>query len=114
LGIGAITFVFTEGLPVNAATAGFFYLMLILAVATVWGLNESAIASVLAMLCYNYFFLPPVGLFTIADPQNWVALFTFLITGLVASKLSDRAKSQNLEVKRRSTLPRFLALPQSH
>ena len=101
LGVAAITWTFSTIVPVNAATAGFFYLILILAIATIWGLAEAVIASLVAMLSYNYFFLPPVGRFTIADPQDWVALCTFLITALVASHLSDRAKNQTLEAKRR-------------
>jgi two-component system, OmpR family, sensor histidine kinase KdpD len=101
LGVGAVTLVFSQWIPVNAASAGFLYLILILAVATLWGLSEAAIASVAAVLCYNFYFLPPVGMFTIADPQNWVALFTFLITALVASHFSDRAKKQTMEAKRR-------------
>lgn len=101
LGVGAITFIFSRLLPVNAASAGFFYLIEILAVATIWGLGEAAIASVMAMLCYNFFFLPPLGRFTITDPENWVALVTFLVTALVASHLSNRAKNQTLEAKRR-------------
>ena len=76
--IAAITFIFFRVLPVNATTTGFFYLVAILLIATAGGLVESTIASVAAMLCFNYFFLPPVGTFTIADPQNWVALFAFL------------------------------------
>lgn len=100
LGVGAITWICTAIVPVNAATTGFLYLILILAVATNWGLGEGLIASLAAMPAYNYFFLPPVGHFTIADPQNWVALFTFLLTALVASHLSDRAKNQALEAKR--------------
>jgi len=100
LGVGAITWTCSAVVPVNAATTGFLYLILVLAVATNWGLGEGLIASLVAMPAYNYFFLPPVGHFTIADPQNWVALFTFLLTALVASHLSDRAKKQTLEAKR--------------
>ncbi|HNY39927.1 MAG TPA: DUF4118 domain-containing protein [Bryobacteraceae bacterium] len=103
LGVAAVTVACARILPVNAATAGFFFLLLTLAVATVWGLAEAVIAAVVAMLCYNFFFLPPLGRFTIADPQNWVALFTFLVTALVASHLSDRAKKQTLEAKRHQT-----------
>jgi two-component system sensor histidine kinase KdpD len=54
------------------------------------------------MLCYNFFFLPPVGTFTIADPQNWVALFAFLATSLTASQLSARAKGRALEAEDRT------------
>jgi len=99
--IAAITFIFSRVLPANATTVGFLYLIVVLGVATLAGFAEAAVASVVAMLCYNFFFLPPVGRFTIADPQNWIALFTFLLTAIVASHLSDRAKKQTLEAKRR-------------
>ena len=49
-------------------------------------------ASVLGMLCFNFFFLPPIYSFTIEDPQNWVALAAFLITAITAGHLSERAK----------------------
>ena len=48
-------------------------------------LRVAVVTSIVAMLCLNFFFLPPVGTFTIADPQNWVALFAFLAVSLVAS-----------------------------
>ena len=95
--VAAITFVFFRSIHVNSTTAGFFYLVAILMIATTWGLVESTIASVAAMLCFNYFFLPPIGTFTIADPQNWVALFAFLATSLTASQLSARAKRRTKE-----------------
>lgn len=98
-GVAGTTFVCSG--RVNASTAGFAYLLLVLALAASWGLTEAIVASVAAMLCYNYFFLPPVGRFTIADPENWIALAAFLVTALVASHLSDRAKQQTLEAKRR-------------
>ena len=84
---------------VNATTAALTYLLGVLAIATAWGQVESVTASVAAMLCFNYFFLPPVGKFTIADRQNWIALFAFLAVALVASRLSDRAKKRALEAK---------------
>ena len=70
-------------------------------IATAWGMVESTIASVAAMLCYNFFFLPPVGTLTISDPQNWVALFAFLATSLTASQLSARAKRHTREAVER-------------
>lgn len=99
--IAAITFICQRVIPVNATTAGFAYLLGILAIAATWGLIESVAASIAAMLCFNFYFLPPVGLFTISDPQNWVALFAFLATALVASHLSDREKKQADDAKRR-------------
>jgi two-component system sensor histidine kinase KdpD len=60
-------------------------------------LVEAIIASLAATLCFNYYFLPPVGTFTIADPQNWVALFAFLVVAIVASRLSERARRKARE-----------------
>jgi two-component system, OmpR family, sensor histidine kinase KdpD len=106
-----------RAVPVNAITAGFAYLLGILAIATAWGLFEAVAASVAAMLCFNFFFLPPIGRFTISDPQNWVALFAFLATALIASHVSDREKKQAQEAKARQreteqlyALSRFILL----
>ncbi len=46
------------------------------------------------IIAFNYFFIPPVGTFTIADPQNWVALFAFLVTAVVGSQLSSRIRKE--------------------
>ena len=96
-----ITAACSKVFSVNATTAGFSYLIGVLWIATVWGMIEAVLASVLATVCFNYFFLPPIGRFTIADPQNWVALLAFLATALVASHLSDRAKKQALDARQR-------------
>src|SRR5690242_2364734 len=87
-GVGIVTVITSAVFPVNATTAGFAYLLLVLIIATVYGFVEAAVASVAATLTFNFFFLPPVGQFTIADPQNWVALFTCLATSLMASRMS--------------------------
>jgi two-component system sensor histidine kinase KdpD len=77
---------------VNHTTVALTLLLAVLAIATWWGLLESLVASLAGMLCFNYLFLPPVGAWTIADPQNWVALITFVGTATVASQLSASAK----------------------
>ena len=99
--IAALTFVFSRVIPVNITTVALSFLLAILAVATFWGLAEAIVASIGAVLCFNYFFLPPIGTFTIADPQNWVALFAFLTTAVVASHLSSSAKEQARETEQR-------------
>ena len=109
--VAAITFVCFRLIPVNATTTGFFYLVAILGIATSWGLAESTIASIVAMLCFNFFFFPPIGTFTVADPQNWVALFAFLATSLTASQLSARAKRRTKEaVDRQHEIERLYSL----
>jgi two-component system, OmpR family, sensor histidine kinase KdpD len=57
--------------------------------------------SVLAAAAFNFFFLPPVETFTIADTQNWVALLAFLVAGVLASHLSQRARREAEEADRR-------------
>ena len=108
LGVALVTFGGYIAFPVNATTEGFAYLLLVLVIASIWGFFEAAAASVAATLAFNFFFLPPVGRFTIADPQNWVALFSFLATSLIASRLSAEAKRRALEaVDRQQDLERL-------
>ncbi len=90
----AITFIYRRILVVNATTVALTYLLIILAVSTIWGIAVSVVSSVVAMLLFNYFFLPPVGKLTVADPQNWVALIAFLVVAVLASQLSNRARQQ--------------------
>jgi two-component system, OmpR family, sensor histidine kinase KdpD len=93
----AITFFYTHTHRFNVTTVAFTYLLAILGVSAFWGLGISLFMTLAAALAYNYFFLPPVGSFSIADPQNWIALVTFLATSLLASNLSARARSQAAE-----------------
>ncbi len=84
---------------VNATTIGFAYLLLIVFVAIVWGSAPALLASVLAVLCFNFFFLLPYHTFTIADPQNWVALTALFITSIAVGQLSARAKRRAEEAE---------------
>jgi len=93
-GVASITLVAHKVIPGNPTTVAFAYLLFVLIVASTWGFVEACLSSILATLTFNFFFLPPVGTFTIADPQNWVALFSFLATSLIASRLSDKAKQK--------------------
>ena len=83
--------------PANVTTVGFAYLLLVLIVAATYGFLESVVCAVGSTVAFNFFFIPPVGALTIADPQNWVALFTFLTTGVIASRLSAVARHRALE-----------------
>ncbi len=99
---------------VNATTIALSFLLAILGIATGWGLIEALFASVLAVLSFNYFFLPPVRTLIISDPQNWVALLAFLVTAVTASQLSVRAKRRAAEaVERRLEVERLYELGQA-
>jgi two-component system, OmpR family, sensor histidine kinase KdpD len=100
--VAAITFFFLQiADQVNHTTIALTFLMATLGIAAGWGLLEAIAASIASMLCFNYFFIPPVGTFTIADPQNWIALFAFLLTAVIASQLSASAKKKASEATRR-------------
>ena len=99
--VATTTWIAFEEIHANALIAGFAYVLIVLVVAARWGLIESLLTSVAAMLCLNYFFLPPVGSLTIADPQNWVALFAFMVTAVTASQLSASARSRAAEAQAR-------------
>jgi two-component system sensor histidine kinase KdpD len=88
---------------VNATTVALALLIVVLLVATRWGARPAIAASLLAILCFNFFFLPPVGTFTIADTDNWVALGAFLVTAVTAGQLSARARrrAEEAEARRR-------------
>jgi two-component system sensor histidine kinase KdpD len=99
---------------VNQTTTGFAYLLTILFIARGWGFSQTVVTSIVAMLCYNFFSLPPVGRFTIKDPQNWVALGAFLVTGIVAGQLSASVKRQaNAAIRRQLELERLYSLGRS-
>ncbi len=95
--LAALTYVAHNILHVNATTAGFGYLLLVLVVASTCGLIEAFLASLSAALAFNYFFFPPVHTFTISDTSNWVALISFLGTSLIASRLSAKAKMKAMD-----------------
>src|SRR5437879_7959571 len=99
--IAVIIILYRNVLQVNQTTVSLSFLLAILAASSVWGLAVSLFMSVLAMLSFNYFFLPPVGTFTVVDPQNWVALFAFLITSITGSQLSSRIRKEADEAHQR-------------
>jgi len=99
--VAAVVFLYSRSLHVNPTTVGFSLLLVVLLVSAAWGLRYAIVTAVLATLAYNYFFLPPLFRFTIADSQNWIALFAFLVTAVVASQLSERARRGTLHADQR-------------
>lgn len=85
---------------VNATTVALSFLLVVLFAAASRGIGPAMLASIAGMLCFNFFFLPPVGTFTVHDPQNWVALFAFLVTGIIASQLSSAARRRAREAEK--------------
>ncbi|MCL4813206.1 MAG: DUF4118 domain-containing protein [Vicinamibacteraceae bacterium] len=109
--VGAVTLFCARVLHVSTATISIAYLLIVLLAAADAGLWVAIVTSVVAMLCFNFFFLPPVGTWTIADPHNWVALVALLVVSLVASHLSAVARARTAEaLERRDALARLFDL----
>ncbi|HUF02693.1 MAG TPA: DUF4118 domain-containing protein [Aridibacter sp.] len=89
-------------LRISPTTVALTFLMLVVLIATFWGSKPALLSSVLAMLSFNFFFLPPVRTWTISDPENWVAWFVFTVTAIVTGQLSARVKRRALEAEARS------------
>jgi two-component system sensor histidine kinase KdpD len=99
--LAGIVLVYRRWLHVNPTTVALTLLLFILLLAAEWGLRYAVVISVIATALYNFFFLPPIGTFTITDPQNWLALFAFLATAIVASRLSERARDEASDARAR-------------
>ena len=109
--IGAVT-VGLRALPdVSPTTAALALLLVVLGAATLARLRTAIVVSLIAMLTLNFFFLPPVGTFTIVDPQNWIALFAFLVVAVIASNLSAAAQDRARDaIARRNEVTRLFDL----
>ena len=90
----AIVFAYHIVITVNPTTAALTFLVGVLVISAKWGLRPAVFMALFSTLAFNYYSLPPVGTLTIADPQNWVALFAFLMTAIIASQLAERARRE--------------------
>jgi K+-sensing histidine kinase KdpD len=97
-GIAAVTVLLKLlGDHINSTTVALGLLLVVLFVATRWGSRPAILASLLGVLSINFFYLPPVGRLTIDDPDNWIALFAFIVTAVTAGQLWAHAKRRNEE-----------------
>ena len=92
---------FAYQLHLNLASTGFLQLLAVLATALKAGFWQATVVSLIANGCLNYFFIPPTFTFSIADPQNWVALLVFEVSALVVSRSSSRAQREALRAAAR-------------
>jgi two-component system sensor histidine kinase KdpD len=109
--IAVVTAVLRTLRDVSPTTVALAFLLVVLGAATLARLRIAIVASIVAMLTLNFFFLPPIGTFTIADPQNWIALVAFLIVAVIASNLSAAAQDKTREaIARRNEVTRLFDL----
>jgi len=84
---------------INPTTVALALLLVVLYTATRFGSRPAVLAAMAGVLCFNFFFLPPIGTLSIAEPENWVALAAFLITAVTAGELSARARRRTEEAE---------------
>jgi two-component system sensor histidine kinase KdpD len=109
----AVVYLYTAAIRVNPTTVALTLLIWVLIVSALWGLKYALFTAFFATAVFNYYFLPPIGTFSITGTQNWIALFAFLTTAVIASELSDRARRQTDEaVGRRRELERLYSFSQ--
>ena len=85
---------YSSVIRVNPTTVALTFLVFVLVVSALWGLRYALFTALVATAAFNYYFLPPIGTFSISGTQNWIALLAFLTTAVIASQLSDRARKQ--------------------
>ena len=86
---------------INPTTVALAFILIILFTATFLGRNPALFSSLAAMICFNFFFLPPVRTFSISDSQNIIAWAAFTVTAIVAGELSAYAKRRAEEAETR-------------
>lgn len=119
-GIAASTFIAYQ-LHFPLSTAGFIYLLIVLGVALAYGIWQATFASLVAVSCLNYFFIPPIFTFQVTDERDWIALVSFQICALLVSRLSSReqriardANYQRIQMKKLYELSRGILLFDLH
>jgi two-component system, OmpR family, sensor histidine kinase KdpD len=84
------------------ANISLVFLTSVLASAVTYGLWPALFACLVSVLAFNFFFLPPLYTFTIADPENVIALVTFAIVAVIVSNLTARVRAQAVTAQRRA------------
>ena len=88
---------------------GAVYIVVVLAAAVLWGLLYAVAVSVVSLLVFNWFLLPPVHTFDLEEPRNWTALLVYLATAVVTSELAARMRRRTAEAERREQDAALLA-----
>ena len=70
------------------------FMLAVLLIAVTFGVWPAIFASFLSFLVYNFFFIPPLYTFTIAEPFELLALVIFLIVAVISSALAGRVRQQ--------------------
>jgi two-component system sensor histidine kinase KdpD len=118
--IAAVTLI-TYSLHLPVITAGFTYLIVVVIVSLVYGIWQATFISLVAVFCLNFFFIPPILSFRVADERDWIALVSFQVCALLVSRLFSRehrmardANYQRIQMKKLYELSRGILLFDLH
>ncbi len=93
--------IYPLGQVTNAASLSVVYVPAVLLVSAYWGLSFGLSTALLSAAAFNFFHLPPVGTFTIADSRNWVSLGAFVVVAIAVSAIAELARASAQESERR-------------
>jgi two-component system, OmpR family, sensor histidine kinase KdpD len=99
--------IFDNFVPV--LSLGALYVFAVLPIAVLWGTAYAVPVAIASMLAFNFFFLPPLYTFTLADRRNWFALAVYLTTAIVVGSLASRARRRSIEALQREREAALLA-----
>jgi two-component system, OmpR family, sensor histidine kinase KdpD len=91
--VGLVTFI-GYGLGLNLTVSSFLYLIVVVLQSLLGDFISSAVVSIIADLCLNYFFVPPIFSLRVSDSSDTWALICFLITGLVVTRLTTQLRRE--------------------
>ena len=81
--------------------ASLLYLPVVIACALRFGFGPAVFGAVLSFLCWDFFFLPPFGRLTVADPRDWLSLGVFLVAAVSTAQLASQARTQTAQAQAR-------------
>ncbi|MBV9692990.1 MAG: sensor histidine kinase KdpD, partial [Alphaproteobacteria bacterium] len=91
---GAVAWVFNEVSAHALASIAMFFLVPVLLSAITFGLRPALATAFVSVMAYNFFFLPPLYTFTIADPNNWISFAVLMVVAVTAANLAARVRAQ--------------------
>src|SRR6266852_1035458 len=87
-------------------TIAFVYLLLVLTLASTRGLYAAILTSLLAFLCFDFFFFPPPYTFLVTKSEDLFTLVVFLTTAIITGQLAlalrrraEQASSRERELR---------------
>src|ERR1700738_2382041 len=82
------TIIYTLHLYPSIPNISLAYLLIVLALASTRGLYAAVLSALVAFFSFDFFLVPPLYTFTIARPEEWIALFVFLTTAIITGQLA--------------------------